>query len=289
MESRQVNRRHHTITGHGDVRLSVQDIGPLDGQPIILIHGWSQCHLAFARQTALAGEFRLIMPDLRGHGASEKPLVEEAYDNAVPWAGDIDAIIRELALDAPLLLGWSMGGWIVMDYLETHSDAALCGVALVGSSITTGRYLPEDAAKVRANNSAKAVGMYRDDLAENLEATRDFLDVCFHQKPDAETITKAMGYNMMVPPLVRASARLRQEDRRDVARKTTVPAWIAWGDHERLAPAGMGEEAVAHFPNAQKTIFKNSGHSPFWEEAENFNTELAQFARACHQKGREAA
>jgi pimeloyl-ACP methyl ester carboxylesterase len=50
------------------------------------------------------------------------------YDNSRPWAEDMQAIITGLALDTPLLVGWSMGGWVVMDYLEHFGDAALAGV-----------------------------------------------------------------------------------------------------------------------------------------------------------------
>jgi len=110
--------RKHSITGHGGVQLCVHDLGPETAPAIILVHGWSQCHLSFARQAALAEGFRLILPDLRGHGQSDKPLGPACYDNSRPWAEDMQAIITSLALDAPLLVGWSMGGWVVMDYLE---------------------------------------------------------------------------------------------------------------------------------------------------------------------------
>ena len=225
--------RKHSITGHGGVQLCVHDLGPETAPAIILVHGWSQCHLSFARQSELAERFRLILPDLRGHGQSDKPLGPACYDNSRPWAEDMQAIITGLALDAPLLVGWSMGGWVVMDYLEHFGDAALAGVGLIGSSITTGAHLPPAAAKVRNDPPAKAVGMYSEDLAENLAAVQAFVSVCFYQQPDAGTLAQAVGYNMLVPPQVRAAARLRQEDRRAVAEATGKPAWVAWGAHER--------------------------------------------------------
>ena len=274
-------RRSHLITGHGGVQLRVHDLGPETASPIILVHGWSQCHLSFDRQVALAEQFRLILPDLRGHGQSDKPLNPACYDTSRPWAVDIQTIIQTLDLTSPLLVGWSMGGWVVMDYLEHFGDAALAGVGLIGSSITTGRHLPPSAAQVRNDPQAKAVGMYSDDLVENLAAVHAFVDVCFYQKPEAEVIAKAVGYNMLVPPVVRAASRLRQEDRRAVAEATTKPCWVAWGVHERLAPSDMGEQSLAHFPNSQGQLYHNSGHSPFWEEAEAFNADLTAFAAQC--------
>ena len=246
--------RKHSITGHGGVQLCVHDLGPETAPAIILVHGWSQCHLSFARQSELAERFRLILPDLRGHGQSDKPLGPACYDNSRPWVEDLHAIITSLAPDTPLLVGWSMGGWVVMDYLEHFGDAALAGVGLIGSSITTGAHLPPAAAKVRNYSPAKAVGMYSEDLAENLAAVQAFVSVCFHQQPDAGTLAQAVVYNMLVPPQVRAAARLRQEDRRAVAEATVKLAWVAWGAHERLAPAEMGQQALAHFPNAEGQI-----------------------------------
>jgi len=277
--------RKHCITGHGGVQLCVHDLGPEAAPAIILVHGWSQCHLSFARQSELAERFRLILPDLRGHGQSDKPLDPVCYDNSRPWAEDMQAIIKTLGLEAPLLVGWSMGGWVVMDYLEHFGDAALAGVGLIGSSITTGAHLPPVAAKVRNDPPAKAMGMYSEDLAENLAAVQAFVAVCFYQEPDAATLAQAVGYNMLVPPKVRAAARLRQEDRRAVAEATVKPAWVAWGAHERLAPAEMGQQALSHFPKAEEQIYHKSGHSPFWEEAAAFNADLAAFANRCFTPG----
>ena len=274
-------KRSHVITGHGGVQLRVHDLGVETAPAIILLHGWSQCHLSFARQATLAEKFRLILPDLRGHGQSDKPLDPSCYNTSRPWAEDMNAIIQTLNLVSPLLVGWSMGGWVVMDYLEHFGDSALAGVGLIGSSITTGRYLPPSAAQVRNDPPAKALGMYSDDLEENLAAVHAFVDVCFYKKPEAEVIAQAVGYNMLVPPPVRAAARLRQEDRRAVAESTTKPCWVAWGAYERLAPSDMGEQALAHFGNARGKVYQNSGHSPFWEEAGTFNADLTEFANNC--------
>ena len=273
--------RSHYIIGHGGAQLHVRDLGAENPHTIILVHGWSQCHLSFERQAVLAERFRLILPDLRGHGQSDKPLDPACYNNSRPWAEDMEKIIQTLDLKSPLMVGWSMGGWVVMDYLEHFGDAALAGVGLIGSSITTGRHLPPSAVQVRNDPAAKASGMYSDDLADNLAAVLAFVDVCFHQKPEAEVIAKAVGFNMLVPPKVRAAARLRQEDRRAVAEVTTKPCWVAWGVHERLAPSDMGKQALEHFPNARCQLYHKSGHSPFWEEAEAFNADLAEFAGQC--------
>ena len=82
--------------------------------PIVLLHGFSMSHAIFAPLMALLSDrFYLIAPDLRGHGLSPKPV--DAYASSADWAADIAQIIAPL--DRPVLLGWSMGGRVVMDYI----------------------------------------------------------------------------------------------------------------------------------------------------------------------------
>src|SRR4051812_43263342 len=68
--------RTHTVAGGGGLRLHVREWGKPDGPAILFLHGWSQNHLCWRHQyeSALAGEFRLVACDLRGHGMSEAPL-----------------------------------------------------------------------------------------------------------------------------------------------------------------------------------------------------------------------
>ena len=84
------------------------------GRPILFIHGFSQCWLAWSRQlnSDLADGYRLVAMDLRGHGLSEKP--RDGYSDSRLWADDIDAVIRTLNLDHPVLCGWSYG-LVVLD------------------------------------------------------------------------------------------------------------------------------------------------------------------------------
>lgn len=270
----------HALTGADGVALTVYEDGPRDAPPIVLLHGWSQCHLSWDRQLPLAQEFRLIRPDLRGHGTSGKPDAASAYDNSAPWAGDVHAILTQLALVHPLLVGWSMGGTVVNDYLRVHGDGALSGIALIGANVTTGRFVPPDLAAARANDpDIIATGMYSDNLAVNLAATLAFVKACFHQPPTADALAQITGYNMLCPPAVRAAARGRHEDYRATAATIQVPALIQWGAHERLAPPALGRPTVKAYPTAQEIVYADSGHSPFYEEADRFNADLATFAR----------
>jgi len=279
------------VIGHNQVRLKVATAGDPSNPAILLIHGWSQCHLSWIKQLngPLAEQFYLVAPDLRGHGTSDKPDKVDAYDNSAPWAGDIAAVIDQLNLDKPVLAGWSMGGKVVMDYLRVHGDAALAGVALVGSALTSGRSQPALAIEQRGADSAvEALGTYEDDLAVNLDATIEFVKACTAKPLSADELAWMTGFNMLCPPHVRAAARLRHDDYKAVAAATTVPTLVLWGDQDRPIPRALFDESVAHLNDPIVEVFEGIGHAPFYEDAERFDAVLADFALAA-QNARAAA
>ena len=99
----------HRILGSGGVGLHVREWGPEGAQPIVFIHGWSACYLAWHNQfdSELRERFRIVCMDLRGHGFSDKPLEPEAYQTGAHWADDVAAVMIELRLRRPVLAGWS--------------------------------------------------------------------------------------------------------------------------------------------------------------------------------------
>ena len=131
----QTGRRMKTreVRGGGGLRLHVREWGKADGPAILFIHGWSQNHLCWAKQyqSALADEFRLVAYDLRGHGMSEAPLEPEHYTNGKLWADDVAAIIDQLDLDRPVLVGWSYGSFVICDYVRTHGAERIAGIEFV--------------------------------------------------------------------------------------------------------------------------------------------------------------
>jgi pimeloyl-ACP methyl ester carboxylesterase len=72
----QRNEASHGEWG-GGIQLHLVETGNASGRPIVFIHGFSQCWLAWTRQlhSALADNYRLVAIDMRGHGLSDKPRV----------------------------------------------------------------------------------------------------------------------------------------------------------------------------------------------------------------------
>jgi len=92
------------------------------GPPLILLHGLGSRGVSWWPVIdALAVHFRLIVPDLRGHGDSDKPSSGYALTD---FAADLDGLIAQLDLDQPAIIGHSLGAVITMIWASTHPDAA---------------------------------------------------------------------------------------------------------------------------------------------------------------------
>src|SRR5205085_7995890 len=81
---------------------------------------------------------RLVACDLRGHGMSEAPLEPGPYTDGKLWAEDVAAIIEELHLDRPVLVGWSYGAFVICDYLRAHGQDRIAAIDFVEGAVKLG-------------------------------------------------------------------------------------------------------------------------------------------------------
>lgn len=100
--------RHDYVNARG-LRTHVALAGPADGPPVMLVHGWPQNWWAWRGVIpALAGRFRVIVPDLRGHGWTEAP--ERGYEKE-QLASDLLAVLDALGVERATWVGHDWGGW----------------------------------------------------------------------------------------------------------------------------------------------------------------------------------
>ncbi|MEO8969127.1 MAG: alpha/beta fold hydrolase [Solirubrobacteraceae bacterium] len=99
----------HAYVNAGGLRTHVALAGPADAPPILLVHGWPQNWWAWRRVIpALATGYRVIAPDLRGHGWTEAP--RAGYDKA-QLATDLIAVLDALEIERATWVGHDWGGW----------------------------------------------------------------------------------------------------------------------------------------------------------------------------------
>ncbi|WP_149538381.1 alpha/beta fold hydrolase [Siccirubricoccus phaeus] len=271
-------RRHMVRTPDG-LDIAAYEYGNPEGQPILLIHGYQQAALSWARQTgdpALAREFRLVAYDIRGHGMSAKPEDDRYYKPGQVWADEVKAVIDQLRLARPVLVGWSYGGRIMGDYLNAHGHAAIGGmnwVAATSSVADTARF-------GRALRWIAPATGGSPDPATAIAATIAFLHACFEQAPGAADFQTMLAFNMMVPRHVRLGLGGRPLEIEARLQALDIPVLVTHGLHDRVSDVSMGRYTASVVPNARLSVYDDAGHSPFWEDTPRFNRELAELARS---------
>ena len=114
------------------IRMGFYEAGPrTDAPPLILCHGWPELAFSWRHQIKALGEAgtRVIAPDQRGYGATERPEAVEAYD-LEHLTGDLVGLLDHLKIDKAIFVGHDWGGFVVWRMALAHRDrvAGVVGV-----------------------------------------------------------------------------------------------------------------------------------------------------------------
>jgi pimeloyl-ACP methyl ester carboxylesterase len=268
--------KSHEITGGAGTRLHVVETGNPAGQPILFIHGFSQCGLAWSRQlnSDMGDNYRLVAIDLRGHGLSDKP--HDAYADSRLWADDVDATMRALGLDHPILCGWSYGPLVILDYIRHYGEDDIGGVHFVDGITKLGS---EQATSVLTPEFLGLVpGFFSTETDVSVRSLESLLRMCFAQEPSAADLYLMLGYNLSVPPWVRQALLSRSIDNDDLLPTMRTPALITHGARDAIVRPTVVEQHQAALSHAQIHLVANAGHAPFWDDPAGFNRRLQTFA-----------
>jgi pimeloyl-ACP methyl ester carboxylesterase len=267
--------KHHQITGGGGIKLHVVETGNSQGHPLLFIHGFSQCWLAWSRQlnSNLAEDYRLVAMDLRGHGLSEKP--RDAYSDSQLWADDVQAVIESLNLQQPVLCGWSYGPLVMLDYIRHYGEDRLGALHFVGGITKLGS---DAALAVLTPEFLNLVpGFFSTDVEASAQSLEALLRLCLIEEPSPEELYLMLGYNLSVPPFVRQALLSRSFDNDDLLPKIRRPVLITQGADDAAVKAEIVEQHKKGLPHAQIHLMDGAGHAPFWEDAPAFNQQLRTF------------
>jgi non-heme chloroperoxidase len=269
----------HNVTGGGGLRLHVREWGKEGAPSILFIHGWSQNHLCWKNQyeSRLADDFRLIALDLRGHGMSDAPLEAEHYTEPRLWADDIAAVIDQLDLESPVLVGWSYAGFVICDYLRVHGTANVAGINFVDAVVTLNT--TAFGTLIGSGFLDHVIGATSDDLPGNIDAIRKFVRACTHSPLPSELFETAICWNMAVPAKVRAALVTREINSDEVLTAIAVPVLVTHGQEDTVILPAMGRHILTSCPGAKASWYAATGHAPFLEDPFRFNDELYRFAR----------
>jgi pimeloyl-ACP methyl ester carboxylesterase len=273
----------YEVRGGDGLRLHVREWGQRDGPELLFIHGWSQSDLCWTKQVSghLAARFRIVTFDLRGHGLSEAPAGAGHYTEPSLWADDIAAVIEQAGLKRPVLIAWSYGGFIVSDYLRVYGEGAVGGINLVGGAVILRPPTFDHIGPGFLENAGDAAAS---DLGTNIAAVQRFLRACTAEPLDEQDVRTALAWNMVAPPSVRGALISREIDGSAEFAALSVPVLVSHGRADAIVLPSMAEHVLDACRTATPSWYDGVGHMPFWESAERFDLELAEFCDRVHSE-----
>lgn len=272
-----VSMRTHTIHGGDSVELYVEESADSDDPAVLFLHGYSQSRLSWKKQfeSSLVDNYRLVRVDNRGHGSSEKPRNEDAYSSSSLWAADVHAVLDVLNLQDVIIVAWSYGSLIALDYLDVHGTDRIAGVNFVG--VVSG--MGTDSATELLG--PRYLELFPDLTSRDVESSIAALEALVEHSVYADLSPDEryfmLGYNVIVPPPARDGMRLRTLSHRDTLASLDVPVLFTHGNEDHIMRPEAASVNANLVTDARTSMYSNVGHSPFWEAPNRFNRELADF------------
>jgi pimeloyl-ACP methyl ester carboxylesterase len=284
------------------VRVHYVQAGPPAAPALVLLHGFPESWLMWRLVLPdLAARYHVIAPDLRGYGDSAKPAGVTGYDKGT-MAADVHALLAQLGVTRPLLIGHDRGARVARRYALDYPDE-LVGAALLdilpvewvydtlSAGDAAGRYwhwvfhlvaeLPEQLIAGREAEYLARFFARSSCLLDRLRACGAWSEYLrAFQQPGA--IAAALSdyratYAVDVP-------RYRAE--RAEGRRVGVPVLLLWGDNGNLAEQAVLDVWRAVADDVRGAAIPGCGHYLPEEQAEMVSTHLLDFAAACFARER---
>ena len=268
---------------HGDriaYRAAGDDRGP---ETLLLIHGMAGSSATWRNVIPkLAGNYRVVAPDLLGHGLSAKPRGDYSLGAFAVWLRDL---LDQLGIPRATVVGQSLGGGIAMQFAYQHRDrcdrVVLIGSGGLGPELNWMlRLLSAPGAEFRlpalapkpvldAGNAVRAwlisAGLRSPRGAEIWSAYSSLSDAD-SRHAFLRTLRSVVDYRGQA---VSALNRLHMT--------AQLPVMLVWGDDDRIIPVAHGHAAHQAVPGSRLEILPGIGHFPHVEAPDQVTELLADF------------
>lgn len=241
------------------------------GPALVLLHGVGLDHTMWAQQAAaFQGSWRVIAPDMLGHGDSPRPRADAQLDD---YADQITALLSELGVTRAVLVGFSMGALVARAIALARPDW-LIGLVLLNGVFDRG----DD---VRDAIAARVVEVEHGGPAANAQAAlQRWFTPAYHRDHAAEIaqLNDRLGRND--PQGYLATYRLfASEDNFGADRLGTiaVPTLVATGEFDVGSTPEMAHALAARIPDARTEILPGARHMMPVEHAAQINDLLGRF------------
>jgi pimeloyl-ACP methyl ester carboxylesterase len=225
------------------------------GEPLLLLHGFNGSGAAWRRMVPeLAKEYRVIVPDLRGHGRSTNPTRQFTHRQS---ALDVFALLDALGIQRVKAMGISTGGMTLI-HMATQQPSRVEAMVLIGATI----YFPEQARVIMRSATVEALTpqMYERRRQVHMRGDEQIreLQQQFHAFKDSYD-----DMNFTKPYLSTITAR----------------TLIVHGDRDQFFPVEIAVEMYRGIPDAALWIVPQGGHVPIADPTLPFVGPALKFVR----------
>ncbi|OHV89608.1 alpha/beta hydrolase [Mesorhizobium sp. ORS 3428] len=238
------------------------DVGGLDlayvevagsGPPLVMVHGFTDTSRSFSLLVPYLAGCRLIMPDLRGHGASQAGEGCAIAD----FAADIAGLIRRLRLDRPVVIGHSLGAMVSIALAARHPQL-VGGLVVVAGTLNAG-FAPD-------HPLVAGVAALRDPISP-ADPFYDWWHACDAGVPKAFLTGLAEDASAMPAALWRAILdEIRRTDLTAEARAVRARTLIIAGGRDPLFDEAHQQSLAQALAGARLVWAEHCGHNPHWED-----------------------
>ena len=260
------------ITEVNGIRLAYSDTG--SGPPVVLlVHGFPLNRSMWEPQLgALRQRARLIVPDLRGFGASEAgppgPLSMDQH------ADDLFALLEVLDVREPVVFcGLSMGGYVAFPFWKRYRQR-------VAAFVLADTRATPDGSEERQRRLAMADEVERSgspQAALDLMLPRLFAPSLWQGAPAREVVRAMIASTSARATADGARGLAARADGLDLLPQIDVPTLVIVGEHDLITPLSESERMVTRLPNARLEVLAGVGHMSNFENTDAFNEALTRF------------
>ncbi|MBX7152487.1 alpha/beta hydrolase [bacterium] len=244
------------------------------GLAIVMIHGYPLNHTIWENQFSLAERYRLIVPDLPGFGQSslQNNFAIESY------ADGIVSILDDRKIEQAVILGHSMGGYILLSLAERYSQR-LAGLGLIctqaGSDLGEAR---TNRFKTIERVQSEGLDFIKTSMSEKLLAPDNF-----KSRPELSQKLKRIIDTASIEGVASAlQAMANRKSHEPLLPAITIPALIISGNDDVLVPQEKSEWMANLLPKSQLIKMEGAGHMAMMEKPAEFNKALEEFLKTLH-------
>ena len=249
------------------ITLAFVELGNPDGEPLLLLHGYTDSSRTWSLVAPYLGKYRLLMPDQRGHGASDAP---ECCYSISQYAHDAKLFMDAMGVERAHVVGHSMGSMVAIHMGAEYADR-VNSIGLIGSTamiaVKRGDWMYDSIADLKWPLDP-SVPFIKEWHPANQPTP---VDPIFAEAIRAEYMTmprhvwRGVMRELASVPIGRHAGDIK------------APVLILSGGKDPIFTAEHHAALLKTFPRAEAEVYADLGHNPNWERPAEIAKRIAAF------------